>query len=494
MCNPSPGQAQGWRRRWRFIRLDSPRESGKREIATPPPPPSNPLFTCFCGPLFTPPPPLCSHMCVAHTCALFLRSTFELDQPFIGVATAGVMKGNVSLTGGDQRYPVVTSEVEKSMFVTLDPNHSHYVLIDKPSTAIPWSPIMPGVQNCLNPSTNKPILHFGTEIATRGRFEEVISTGGNVGATTGTASEMIVPLVTLVYGGGPGTMNTVLEASRNRSPVIVLKGSGRFADVLHGFVECYKRDSPISNLTFFSDDNQTVRAGHGAVATDPGVGINKVIRKRLLGQDVASLPNDTELAAFRKALDGLCEILTKVAEGKLTLTFVDLNDEHFSLLQTAKVRERWSAVPCCQRASFAESTAQNAPERYWCSSVRRTTGSKRELCGMANFEYAILLDFFALLSRNERLRTRQNAIGARVFAERPPPPLFARVCGLANGALHAMCICFLACSHRRPPCSHMCVGSFCGMAGSERAILLDFFALPLPPSAPSLTLFALRMC
>lgn len=41
-----------------------------------------------------------------------------------------------------------------------------------------------------------------------------------------------VPIVLLVLEGGPGTLETVHQAITNNTPTVVVKGSGRAADIL----------------------------------------------------------------------------------------------------------------------------------------------------------------------------------------------------------------------------------------------------------------------
>jgi len=41
-----------------------------------------------------------------------------------------------------------------------------------------------------------------------------------------------VPIILLVLEGGPGTLETVHQAIQNHTPTVVVKGSGRAADIL----------------------------------------------------------------------------------------------------------------------------------------------------------------------------------------------------------------------------------------------------------------------
>lgn len=43
---------------------------------------------------------------------------------------------------------------------------------------------------------------------------------------------MSVPIVLLVLEGGPGTLETVHQSIQNNTPSVIVKGSGRAADIL----------------------------------------------------------------------------------------------------------------------------------------------------------------------------------------------------------------------------------------------------------------------
>ena len=101
----------------------------------------------------------------------------------------------------------------------------------------------------------RPLLPFGTEIRTRNAFENLICTGG-------TGGDFHVPLVTLVYGGGEGTIYTVLENARHRFPIICLEGSGRFCHVMQLFVGYY--DPNLPDVKWTTRDKTTTSPGSDA--------------------------------------------------------------------------------------------------------------------------------------------------------------------------------------------------------------------------------------
>ena len=86
----------------------------------------------------------------------------------------------------------------------LDPNHTHFILVD-----------------------NGTFRKFGTEIDFRGLFEKHISQMMTVSEEeSGTsASATNVPVVSIVVEGGPGTLTTVRAAIDNATPVVILEVS-----------------------------------------------------------------------------------------------------------------------------------------------------------------------------------------------------------------------------------------------------------------------------
>ncbi|KAK3787677.1 hypothetical protein RRG08_031907 [Elysia crispata] len=87
----------------------------------------------------------------------------------------------------------------------LDPNHTHFILVDN------------GTQN-----------QFAVEIPFRAKLEESIG-----GQKTDTGEDAVaVPVCLLVLEGGPGSLETVYSALSSGTPTVVIKGSGKTADIL----------------------------------------------------------------------------------------------------------------------------------------------------------------------------------------------------------------------------------------------------------------------
>nr|KAI8744050.1 transient receptor potential cation channel subfamily M member 2-like [Biomphalaria glabrata] len=125
----------------------------------------------------------------------------------IGIATWGCVQNKELLIRKDEdsNHPVeysIHGEVKpKQSF--LDPNHSHFILVDN------------GTQH-----------QFTVEIPFRAKLEEAISK-----RKTGTDA-ITVPVCLLVLEGGPGTLETVYSALKSTTPTVVIKGSGKTADIL----------------------------------------------------------------------------------------------------------------------------------------------------------------------------------------------------------------------------------------------------------------------
>ncbi|XP_053482029.1 transient receptor potential cation channel subfamily M member 2 [Ictalurus furcatus] len=125
----------------------------------------------------------------------------------IGVATWGVIHNRQALVHPDGRFPAhyYLDEHCQGHLSCLDVNHSHFLLVDDGTSG-----------------------KYGAEIELRGRLEKLISDQ----PLEKPESELKIPVVCVVLGGGPGTLNTIYSSMMNSSPCVVLEGSGRLADVL----------------------------------------------------------------------------------------------------------------------------------------------------------------------------------------------------------------------------------------------------------------------
>ncbi|XP_053372803.1 transient receptor potential cation channel subfamily M member-like 2 [Mercenaria mercenaria] len=127
----------------------------------------------------------------------------------IGIAPWGCIQNKKALID-DQctglwpaNYRIEKEQRPKESF--LDPNHTHFILVD-------------------NATEHK----FAVEIPFRAKLENEIA---KIRTDTGD-NAVSVPIVLLVLEGGPGTLETVHQAIKNNTPSVVVKGSGRAADIL----------------------------------------------------------------------------------------------------------------------------------------------------------------------------------------------------------------------------------------------------------------------
>ena len=96
--------------------------------------------------------------------------------------------------------PIDTTEKAPGGKVELQPNHSHYIFVDSPP----------------NPGGD----YFGTEVQLRTRFESAFAKFNDI------------KLILVVAGGGPNTIQTVIESLKTHNPLLIVRGSGGVADIL----------------------------------------------------------------------------------------------------------------------------------------------------------------------------------------------------------------------------------------------------------------------
>lgn len=101
-------------------------------------------------------------------------------------------------------YDLVKPKKPKYVSAMLDPNHTHFLLVDD--------------------STVK----FGGEVEFRANFESEL------------ANQYNIPLAVLVVGGGPRTIITIYESLLKGSPCVLLEGSGESADIIAFALKKYK--------------------------------------------------------------------------------------------------------------------------------------------------------------------------------------------------------------------------------------------------------------
>ncbi|XP_072019815.1 transient receptor potential cation channel subfamily M member 2-like [Amphiura filiformis] len=150
------------------------------------------------------------------------RDTTKDDVTTIGIATWGVIKESYQtvLTLKDDEVknakqlppkelpPKQRPEGEKG--IELNPDHTHFILVDAHQG-----------------------MKFGGEIALRANLEGAISNEWKEVCTAAAKKEGCrIPVVCIVLNGGPGTINTVYEAVKHNTPVIIVNKTGRAADMM----------------------------------------------------------------------------------------------------------------------------------------------------------------------------------------------------------------------------------------------------------------------
>eukprot|EP01043_Picozoa_sp_COSAG02_P019955 COSAG02_NODE_973_length_15536_cov_5.108635_4_plen_1513_part_00 len=209
-------------------------------------------------------------------------------------------------------YDGERGENEQVLGTRLNPNHSHYLLVDT------------GIQG------------FSQEIIFRSELLDFISFRHDAKKATKKSelenlASMIrgrskndkrsVPVVAFVYGGGPGTLTTILEHVRTCDPVIVVVGSGRAADLLYEW-RAFRQEMEVYTKRFGGDRNHLmVRLNNAKIAERQ----SSRLRKWLLSLPGCETPTtqDQELA-WQERMDSLRKDLDKICQFDL-IYFFDFN-------------------------------------------------------------------------------------------------------------------------------------------------------------------------
>ncbi|XP_052091142.1 transient receptor potential cation channel subfamily M member-like 2 isoform X5 [Mytilus californianus] len=148
-----------------------------------------------------------------------LTSTTGAPVVAIGVATWGCIHKKKDLISRDgnglypAQYRIGTEKIKVRKEAYLDPNHTHFILVDN------------GTEHS-----------FAVEIPFRAKLENAVAN-----MTTDTGKDAVkVPVCCLVAEGGPGTLETVHQSILNNIPIIIVQGSGRAADILAAAYEFSK--------------------------------------------------------------------------------------------------------------------------------------------------------------------------------------------------------------------------------------------------------------
>lgn len=112
-----------------------------------------------------------------------------------------------------------TPSVKANNDILLDPNHTHFILVD-------------------NGSENK----FGVEIKFRAKLENELRRGRSYDRkrnnlkesvrSSGKYGKELIPMILIVVNGGPNTLLTVIESLKEEVPVLILAESKGCADLI----------------------------------------------------------------------------------------------------------------------------------------------------------------------------------------------------------------------------------------------------------------------
>ena len=153
-------------------------------------------------------------------------STFGSNITTIGIASWGIVKNKEKLLRtADQKsskqksvfdYPTKEPTLETEAY--LDPNHSHFLLVDN------------GTQH-----------KYGVEISMRGAVERAIVEHYRNSYNLPGGESLTLPTICILVEGGPNSIATCLSAIQNGNPVLVLSGSRRSADLIAKAHRCSKQ-------------------------------------------------------------------------------------------------------------------------------------------------------------------------------------------------------------------------------------------------------------
>lgn len=198
------------------------------------------------------------------------RKQYAADAPLIGVASWDVLTGKEEIDKhkpGDELLPYQplfgSAAAEQNKPVKLDSGHSHFFLIK-------------GVKQ-----------DFGGEIDSRSAFEKRVGLGRDIAVPQNQLNRITnynewkdarddgprlpdsvnseVPVVCVCVQGGPGTVSTVLGAVTNGTPALLVRGSGKAADLIADMILLRQNDDTAVSLSprqdrlgkFLFTENQT---------------------------------------------------------------------------------------------------------------------------------------------------------------------------------------------------------------------------------------------
>jgi hypothetical protein len=135
----------------------------------------------------------------------------------LGVVPWGAVHRHESLAekGSGKVYLYEDFEVRKGKHAALDPNHSHFLFVDDGSAAED--------KRC-----------WGAEIPTRAALENELCQEDD-SSKSEFDDVLNTPMVLVVVGGGPGTLDTIIASLKNERPVVILADSGGVATQIYRY-------------------------------------------------------------------------------------------------------------------------------------------------------------------------------------------------------------------------------------------------------------------
>ncbi|CAF3343708.1 unnamed protein product [Rotaria socialis] len=202
---------------------------------------------------------------------------------------------------GDQYHVrnYVVKEKQKKR-CDLEPNHTHFLLFDDGQT---------------NADT---VLPLRAEI-------EKYSRNINLATTSEGAIETVIPIVMVLVEGGPSSIRTICQALESDTPVVVIKDSGRAADLVAELHACY------------SEGDIAVTSTH---PSRPQTGFVKGSSKDT--EVHAILAKRTDIAGLDEVKNDLCRILNE--RRKLVTIFKFDSKRHRGNLEDAILESLFNAA------------------------------------------------------------------------------------------------------------------------------------------------------
>ena len=273
----------------------------------------------------------------------------------LGISSAPMVKGADELKDGFD-YSAVSVGADEKMCM-LDPNHSHHILV--PS------------------GTGKDVSDFGDEVDFTIDFQKQLIALNN-------RQTLLV-----LANGGINSLRTVVAWRREKGTIIILKGTGRVADVL---ADLHDEDVP----SLSSDDERAA--------------LEKVLRAAMRRHCQRELENDWDRGEWRGLLEEY--VLDRGTKGKVTIIDIGSSDFHIADARTAVKKaldlERSDQGLCKNTLVKFDETDESvlavgdeAVHEYGASRLTRATDEKRN-------EQLLHDDLITLRRRARREATKQR--------------------------------------------------------------------------------------